>query len=130
MNNTELIMEVTARHCRATGIASKNRKRENVVARQIVYKIMRDYLHYKLVDIGRMFQKDHTTILYSLTTINNLLMAKDPMVVSYYQNVITDSRLENIIKQDRVVMLVVPPEYDQSEIESYLLEKYPEIKTA
>ncbi len=47
-------------------ITQKTRKREYVLARQIIYKILRQHYNLSLMQIGKMLHKDHSTVIHSL----------------------------------------------------------------
>tara|TARA_Y100001937_G_scaffold23697_2_gene33785 strand:+ start:521 stop:868 length:348 start_codon:yes stop_codon:yes gene_type:complete len=47
-------------------IRHKTRKREFVLARQIIYAILRKHYNLSLNQIGGLFSKDHSTIIHSL----------------------------------------------------------------
>ena len=47
-------------------ITQKTRKREFVLARQIIYAILRKHYNLSLMQIGRMLDKDHSTVIHSL----------------------------------------------------------------
>ncbi|CRX37139.1 / dnaA / Chromosomal replication initiator of genome is here' protein DnaA / 1:1368 Forward [Candidatus Hepatoplasma crinochetorum] len=54
-------------------ILSKSRKREIIIARNIAIFLTRDILHYSLKDIGKKFNKDHSTIMYAINKIDENL---------------------------------------------------------
>lgn len=63
---------------RVTDLKSANRSRPIVVPRQIAMYLIKRFLDKSLVDIGKAFGgKDHTTVINSLTKIENL-QNKDP----------------------------------------------------
>ncbi len=60
-------------------IHSKSRKRERVIARQLIMYFTKKYTTMSLKSIGEKFQstvpgkgKDHTTVIHSIKTINDL----------------------------------------------------------
>ena len=54
-------------------IKRRNRKREIVVARQTSMYLIKKNTSMSLVSIGGIFGKDHTTVIHSIKTINDLL---------------------------------------------------------
>lgn len=54
-------------------VYAKNRKREIVTARQVSMWLMKKYTKMSLKSIGGVFHLDHTTVIHSVTTINNLI---------------------------------------------------------
>jgi chromosomal replication initiator protein len=57
-------------------ITSKSRKREIVKARFIAIYLIRTETDYVLSQIGKLFNRDHSTILHSIKIINNTLTLK------------------------------------------------------
>ncbi len=64
----------------ATILTTKSRKRELVFARQLIMYFMRKYTKMSLKSIGSEFagtsngkKKDHTTVIHSIRTVNNLM---------------------------------------------------------
>lgn len=51
----------------------KNRKREYVEARYIVFYILVKHFKWKLERTGKFYDKDHATVLYGIKTVNNLM---------------------------------------------------------
>ena len=47
-------------------IMQKTRKREYVLARQMIYAILRNHYNLSLKHIGRMISKDHSTVIHGL----------------------------------------------------------------
>ena len=66
-------------------IHNKSRKEDHIQARAIVYSIMRDCLNMTYKDIGKVFNKNHATILHA---INEL-----PYMIKYTKG-LGDKRLE------------------------------------
>tara|TARA_R100000329_G_C7616723_1_gene218990 strand:+ start:3121 stop:3525 length:405 start_codon:yes stop_codon:yes gene_type:complete len=50
-------------------IHTKSRKQEHIEARAIVYSIMRDCLNMTYKDIGKVFNKNHATILHAVNEL-------------------------------------------------------------
>ena len=59
-------------------VMSTKRNRLIAEARQIVCWIMVNICNKSKVGVGRQMKKDHTTVIYACTTVNNL-METDPM---------------------------------------------------
>lgn len=56
----------------------KTRRREIVMPRQICMFLLGKFTNHSLVKIGRYFNgKDHTTVIYSLRTVQNLIDTDD-----------------------------------------------------
>jgi chromosomal replication initiator protein len=54
-------------------IKKKSRERKIVMPRQICMWLMRKHASMTLKQIGELFNLDHTTVIHSVTTINNLM---------------------------------------------------------
>ena len=64
-------------------LRSKNRKRSLVCARQFaIWKVYTElYSHsYTLKMIAEVFNRDHSTVLYSIRIVNEMLDVNDPML--------------------------------------------------
>lgn len=60
-------------------LSGSRRYRDIVFARQVVMFLMRRYTKMSLKNIGIRYKKDHTTVIHSLRTLNNL-METDPII--------------------------------------------------
>jgi chromosomal replication initiator protein len=60
-------------------VFSKTRKREAVTARHLCQYFMRMYTSYTLKYIGRLFMRDHTSVIHAIEHIEDLT-ATDPQV--------------------------------------------------
>ncbi|BDV03280.1 MAG: chromosomal replication initiator protein DnaA [Candidatus Hepatoplasma scabrum] len=54
-------------------ILSKSRKKDIIIARNIAIFLTREILHYSLKEIGKRFNKDHSTIMYAINKIDQNL---------------------------------------------------------
>ena len=84
-NYIDLVKEVALKVYNATG--EMNRKRENILYRQLVYWMMYKTLPVTLGGIGSEFdKKNHATILHGTKTFENTMETswKDRMVVQYF----------------------------------------------
>ena len=53
-------------------LSQANRSRKVVVARHVIWHLMRRFMKKAyLTDMGRMFRKDHTTVIHGLRSIAN-----------------------------------------------------------
>jgi len=55
-------------------LQSKTRKKEVVIARQIAMTLAKQYTKNSLATIGKFYNKDHSTVIYALQAIDNLLV--------------------------------------------------------
>jgi len=84
-NYIDLVKDVALKVYNATG--EKNRKRENILYRQLVYWMMYKTLPVTLGGIGSEFgNKNHATILHGIKMFENTMETswKDRMVVQYF----------------------------------------------
>lgn len=82
-------------------LCSKSRKRELVEYRQIAMHILKGYTTLGCSAIGRIFKKDHATVLHSIKTVENLLRTDKNFAYKF-----------NSVKQRVRPILVVPkPRY-------------------
>lgn len=61
-------------------LRSKSRKRQHVSCRQLIMWTIRKKTNMSLKDVGELFNRDHTTVIHSTETIENLLFVDDPIV--------------------------------------------------
>jgi chromosomal replication initiator protein len=54
-------------------IVSKSRKRNVVEPRQIIMYLLTKYTTLSLVSIGRLFNYDHSTVIYSRDTVKDMM---------------------------------------------------------
>jgi hypothetical protein len=76
--------EVTGYKVTAELLESRTRKREVVIARQVLMKIMRDE-GMTLSAVGSCFGKDHATVLHAVKTVNRDLDANYQLTTKIYE---------------------------------------------
>lgn len=54
-------------------VKSKSREQELVYARHIIFYLLRKYASMTLKSAGALFNRDHTTVIHSVETLNNLM---------------------------------------------------------
>jgi len=78
----------------ATGlidITQKTRKREYVDARRIAYLIFRKLHNKTYLDIARIFDRNHATIIYSVKSAEDLLETDPAFKDMYFESISTVS---------------------------------------
>lgn len=60
-------------------LSAANRSQEVVLPRQIGMYLVRQLTNYSLPEIGKVFSKDHTTVLHSIKKIETLLLESNDM---------------------------------------------------
>lgn len=87
------VVNIVSKVQAATGISysqmrSKNRERETVLARQYaMYRIYDNLYHlgYTLTAIGKMFNRDHATVLYAIKQMREALQVNDYLVTKIHE---------------------------------------------
>jgi len=69
------------------------RTRTRVQMRQMTYKALRQHCMISFQQIGRLFDKDHTTIIHGISKLNNL-MDVYPELLKEYENLINHLKRE------------------------------------
>lgn len=77
------IMIATAYACDVTPdiIKSSSRSRDAVIARSFIYVHLRNN-GYTYDAIGKLFNKDHTTVLFSIKNFKLLIDVRDPLLIN------------------------------------------------
>ncbi len=114
-----------------TGIdlSSKSRRRDNVYARSLYFKICKKVTRHSLASIGRSVNRDHATVLHGVRVFDN--------VVSVYERDLMDLYSELIKKYDKDEMreFTDPVDYWKEQLHDLenkyhdLLEEYNKIET-
>lgn len=83
--------QIISRACNEMGVKfsevnSKNRHRFYVVRRQILMVILLERTNLGLVGIGKIFKKDHSTVVHARKTIYNLIFS-DPETRELFERV-------------------------------------------
>lgn len=75
-------------------LISKSRKRHLVAARQMAMKLIRYNFKYPLSvkEIGKVFHRDHTTVIHSTATIMDYLAVKDSFLYEAHTNILNKLR--------------------------------------
>jgi chromosomal replication initiator protein len=60
-------------------LQGKCRKREYVMPRQIIMYLLVNYTDMTYLNIGKLFNKDHTTVIHSKDTVKDLISVDDYM---------------------------------------------------
>jgi|TARA_R100000278_G_C5472362_1_gene164935 hypothetical protein len=115
-SNIDALLDLTKEYWKADPM-ERSRKREVVYARMIVYKILMDFHKFTLARVGRLFGKNHATVLHAQRSFDNLI-AQDEAFCNAFNSIlkeyseivsvdgpITDVYVENKILKSRVEML-------------------------
>lgn len=100
--NVELIIGIVNKHVgRDTRKNTKTRKRHIVEARQMCQYFLYMYTKKSLAEIGRMFEKDHATVLHAVKTMR-VLSEVDPQIRNLYVDIDMDLKKNMSIVKDYV----------------------------
>ncbi|QQS31075.1 MAG: chromosomal replication initiator protein DnaA [Sphingobacteriales bacterium] len=69
----EFITKTISEHYRIPmeGIKGNSRKRELVIPRQVAMYLCRTFTNKSLTEIGKFFNRDHTTVMHAVNTVND-----------------------------------------------------------
>ena len=111
-----ILRDITKEVCKADPM-EKTRKREVVYARMIMYKVLKSFHKHTVTSIGKMFGKNHATILHSINQFDNMIIQDDWLnhrfhcvlgeytkEVSLQNEAIPDVHLKNKILESKVKM--------------------------
>ena len=85
--NSTILVNLLIDICKVTGISvdgvlKKNRSGEFVIARQL-YCYYARLMGFGLAEIGMIINRDHSTVLYSINKVNELIQVKDKKMMNY-----------------------------------------------
>lgn len=72
----DILRDITQEVCKADPMKD-NRSREVVYARMIMYKVLHSFHKHTYTRIGRMFGKNHATVLHSINQFDNMVRNDD-----------------------------------------------------
>lgn len=71
-----------------------SRKHNILMVRQCVMWLMRTRYRMFLTDIGKHFDRDHTTVINAITRVNNYLHTKDEVYLPIHETVVIGHKRE------------------------------------
>ena len=72
----DILRDITQEVCKADPM-KETREREYVYARMIMYKVLKKFHKHTYTKIGKMFKKNHATILHSINQFDNMVRNDD-----------------------------------------------------
>ena len=72
----DILRDITQEVCKADPM-KETREREVVYARMIMYKVLHSFHKHTYTRIGRMFGKNHATVLHSINQFDNMIRNDD-----------------------------------------------------
>lgn len=108
-------------------IKGRQRYRHLVVARQVCMYFLRVNYAMTLNQIGKIFGKDHSTAIHSLTKVNDMIMTNDEAYCEIYENMVKNLELIEC-ELDTTYTVIFPKYADHKKLMSEL-NKFYNIKT-
>jgi len=104
------LIKIIRKHCKANPM-EETRLREVVEARAIGYKVMQKTHNMSKSEIGRLFKKDHATVIHGLKTFKHLYETEPffkfnyNMILAEYQETIgeVDSEFESLYVENNML---------------------------
>lgn len=103
-------------------VLGKARYKELVFTRQLFYYFARTYYGAKLNEIQEVINVHHTTILYSVDLINDLLYIQDAIVCGRVERI--KAYIKEKFHMDKRVSLYIPFEVNHEELCKMLVERF------
>jgi chromosomal replication initiation ATPase DnaA len=66
-----------------TEITSKSKHHEICLLRQVIWRFLNEKNKMTVSEIGRFFDRDHSTIISGINRANNLVETRDPIIQKY-----------------------------------------------
>ena len=73
-------------------LIGKTRRRDIVMARHCVMWIMRKKQHMTLSMIGKVFDRDHTSVIHGITKVNDYLDTHDEVYLPIHNKIVDGTR--------------------------------------
>lgn len=112
-NKHEILLEIIVRivGLKNDDILSKNRKRKNMIGRQLLCYYLRKKFKYKLQVIANILNSHHSSIMHNITAIDNMIYTNDKFtndLIIKIDKEISDS----IINIPKKIIINIPDKYD------------------
>ena len=78
-------------------ITGSTRKREVVMVRHCLMWVMRNKLRMTLSNIGRLFDRDHTSVIHGIACVNNYLYTDDELYMPTHNKIVIGVRREGTV---------------------------------
>ena len=108
-------------------ILGSSRSRSLVLCRHVYYHIAREKMGLKLCQIGKFFDRDHTTIIHGLRKIKDMVSIEDEITCQFIEQVNHLIREKYLIPTR--IMLTIPHDANIEKVLSYLEEQRCEMDT-
>ena len=95
-------------------IRSQNRARGLVLCRHAYYFIARQNMGLKLAEIGEVFGADHTTVIYGVQKVKDMLSIGDEITSNFINNINSCIKEKYLIPT--ILMVSIPSELDANQV--------------
>lgn len=96
----DTLRDITQQHCKADPM-KETREREYVYARMIMYKVLKKFHKHTYTKIGKMFKKNHATILSAINKFDNIF-EQDEWLRDRFHSVLNDYTREISLQNDAI----------------------------
>lgn len=126
-NEVKVILEVCSEVSGSNKLTHKSRAQDDVMGRYVAMYILRNFMYLKLSAIGKIFNRDHTSVLHGLRTSQNLIDTEDPIYCRLLAQVKGDDRMRRILyPTDRCVKIMLPAFISEHEVLDHIRQKFPD----
>jgi len=101
-------------------IRSQNRARGLVLCRHAYYFLAREKMGLKLVEIGKFFGNDHTTVIHGITKVKDMLSIEDEITKQFIDQVNLCIQAKYMIPTRLIVS--IPSEISSDDVIRYLVD--------
>jgi len=96
----DTLRDITQQHCKADPL-KETRQRKYVYARMIMYKVLKKFHKHSYSKIGKMFKKNHATILSAINKFDNIF-EQDEWLRDRFHSVVNDYTREISLQNDAI----------------------------
>jgi hypothetical protein len=105
-------------------ILSRSRFREICIAKQLYAHFLRQKFKLKLKDISNIMHCHYATVLHSTNLINDLIWAKDKVIIGYINEIDTSLRALDGLNFVRKIKVYAPIDCDMEGLKLALIEQF------
>ncbi len=96
----DALRDITQQHCKADPM-KETRRKEYIYARMIMYKVLKKFHKHSYTKIGKMFNKNHATILSAINKFDNIIEI-DEWLRDRFHSVLNDYTREVSLQNDAI----------------------------
>ena len=99
MKKTKQLLSIEKAICKAAGVSvedidTRNREQNIADARAAIWLIAREYLHYSYPVLGKMYKRNHTTVMAGVKKIKSMPVSMK--ILSYIRTVCPELPVEKM----------------------------------